>query len=231
MVPPKLSVIDFSSKNLNSTSRSWITTCTEVMRALEEHGVFIATYDGVSQELEDEIFLASRDLFDLPIEVKLQNNMDTLYHGYTGQIPVMPLYESLGIENATSTQRVEVFTKLMWPSGNESFSKSALMFSKAVAEIYEKVVRMVGKSYGVEKECEPLIGSTIHVLRFQKYLRPDNQEKEENPIGIVPHTDISFITILYQMKEVKGLQIKTKEGEWIEVDPSPSSFIVIAGMD
>ncbi|KAL7604173.1 hypothetical protein Lser_V15G17979 [Lactuca serriola] len=114
----------------------------------------------------------------------------------------------------------------MWPSGNENFSKSVLMFSKAVAELYQIVMRMVAKSYGIEENCESLLESSVHVLRFMKYLCP--QGDEGNPLGVVPHTDISFMTILHE-KQVKGLQIKTKEGQWIEVDPSPSSFIVMAG--
>ena len=121
MAPSHLSVIDFSSKTLNNTSSSWITTCNEVMSALEEHGVFIAMYDGLPQELNDRIFLASRDLFDLPIEVKLLNTSDKPYQAYIGSSPDNPLYESLGIENATTEEGVEKFTKLMWPSGNENF--------------------------------------------------------------------------------------------------------------
>ncbi|CAI9281032.1 unnamed protein product [Lactuca saligna] len=226
MTPPKLSVIDFSLKNLTPNSSSWITTCNEAMHALEKHGVFIAKYDGVSQELDDAIFLASRDLFDLPTEVKLLNTIDTPYHGYTGQIPSMPLFESLGIENATTTEGVEFFTKLMWPCGNESFGKRALMFSKAVEELYQIVMRMIEKSYGIEEQCERLLGSSAQNLRFIKYLCP--KEDEGNPLGILPHTDISFMKILHD-QQVKGLQIKTKEGQWIEVDPLPSSFIVLAG--
>lgn len=253
MTPPKLSVIDFSLKNLIPNSSSWITTCSEAMHALEKHGVFIAKYDGVPQELDDAIFSASRDVFDLPTEVKVLSTSDTPYHAYSGKTPVMPLYESIGIENATTTEGVEFFTKLMWPSGNESFgygflfyvlnsvtpsknkfrlikhwffSKSALMFSKAVTELYQIVMRMVAKSYGIEEQCETLLGSSVQNLRFMKYLCP--QEDEGNPLGMLPHTDISFMTILHD-KQVKGLQIKTKEGQWIEVDPLPSSFIVMAG--
>lgn len=119
--PPKLPVIDLSAKNLNPNSSSWVTTCSEVTRALEEYGCFIAMYDGVSQQLHDAIFIASQELFDLPTEVKILNISDTPSHGYVGQIPVVPLYEGLGIENATTTEGAEKFTKLMWPSGNQSF--------------------------------------------------------------------------------------------------------------
>ncbi|KAI3766679.1 hypothetical protein L2E82_16748 [Cichorium intybus] len=224
----KLPVIDLSLKNINPTSNSWITKCDEVTGALEEHGCFIATYDGVSQELEDRIFLASQELFNLPTEVKVLNtsDIDTPYDGYVGQIPVMPLYESLGIENATTTEGAENFTKLMWPSGNESFCTSVLMYSKAVVELDEIVMRMVAKSYGIEEHCESLLRSTVYLLRYNKYLCPNGNE--ENSVGIVPHTDKSVMTILHQ-KQVKGLQIETKDGQWIEVDPLPSSFIVMAG--
>lgn len=73
MAPPKLPVIDLNVKNLNPASSSWIKKCNEVMGALEEYGCFIATYDGVSHELDDAIFLEARDLFDLPTEVKVLN--------------------------------------------------------------------------------------------------------------------------------------------------------------
>ncbi|MFS7898507.1 putative non-hem dioxygenase domain, isopenicillin N synthase [Helianthus anomalus] len=119
---PKLPVIDLSVKSLNLNSSSWPTKCDEVRRALEEYGCFIAVYDGVSCELRDATFLASQELFSLPTEVKAKNISDTPYNGYIGNLPMVPLYESLGIENATTTEAAETFTKLMWPSGNQRFS-------------------------------------------------------------------------------------------------------------
>lgn len=118
---PKLPIIDLSEKNLDSTSSSWFAKCGEVTLALEKYGCFEAIYDGVSQKLHDAIFLASQDLFDLPTEVKVVNTSKVPYNGYIGQQPLVPLYESLGIDNATTTEGAERFTKLMWPSGNESF--------------------------------------------------------------------------------------------------------------
>ncbi|KAI3674568.1 hypothetical protein L2E82_52172 [Cichorium intybus] len=134
MASLKLPVIDLSLKNINPTSNSWITKCDEVTGALEEHGCFIAMYDGVSQELEDRIFLASQELFNPPTEVKVLNpsDTDTPYNGYIGQIPAMPLYESLGIENATTTEGAEKFTKHMWPSGNESFCVMTILHQRQI---------------------------------------------------------------------------------------------------
>ncbi|MFS8000249.1 putative oxoglutarate/iron-dependent dioxygenase, non-hem dioxygenase domain-containing protein [Helianthus anomalus] len=222
---PKLPVIDLFLKSLNLNSSSWPTRCDEVRCALEEYGCFIAVYDGVASELRDTTFLASQELFSLPTEVKAKNISDTPYNAYVGSLPMAPLYESLGIENATTTEAAETFTKLMWPSGNQSFSESVVMFSKAVAELDQIVMKMVTASYGIEEPYESIRGSTTYLLKPTKYLRPQGNEKM---LGVYPHTDKSFLTYLHQ-DEVNGLEIKTKDGEWIEVDYTPSSFVVMAG--
>lgn len=100
-----------------------------------------------------------------------------------------------------------------------------LKYTKVVAELDQIVMRMVAESYGIEQHYESLLGSTTYLLKLIKYLSPQGSDRN---MGIVPHTDKTFMSILHQ-NEVKGLEIKTKDGEWIEVDPSPSSFIVMAG--
>ncbi|KAF5758178.1 putative oxoglutarate/iron-dependent dioxygenase, non-heme dioxygenase domain-containing protein [Helianthus annuus] len=222
---PKLPVIDLSSKSLNLNSSSWVTKCDEVTRALEEYGCFIALYDGVSSELRDATFLASQELFNLPTEVKALNITKTPYNGYIGQQPMVPLYESLGIEDVNTKEGAESFTKLMWPSGNQSFSESVVMYSKAVVELDKIVMKMIVKSYGIEENYESIRGSTTYLLKPTKYLRAQGDEKM---LGLREHTDKSFMTYLHQ-DEVNGLEIKTKDGEWIEVDYTSSSFVVMAG--
>ncbi|XP_076908396.1 putative 2-oxoglutarate-dependent dioxygenase AOP1 [Bidens hawaiensis] len=222
---PNLPVIDFSAKQFNASSSSWATKCVEVTRALEEYGCFILAYDGMSQEQHDAIFLASKELFDLPTEMKVLVTSDTPSFGYDAKYPVIPLYEALCIEDATTTHGVERIQKLLWPSGKDSFSESVLMYTNAIGELYRTVTRMIAKSYGVEEHYEPLLESSSYVLKLIKYKSPQGNDRK---MGIVPHTDKSFVSILHQ-NEVKGLEIKTKDGEWIEVDPSPSSLLVIAG--
>ncbi|KAJ0709542.1 putative oxoglutarate/iron-dependent dioxygenase, non-heme dioxygenase domain-containing protein [Helianthus annuus] len=225
-----LPVINVSVKDLNSDSSSWAKTCDEVVRALEEYGCFIAVYDGVSSQLHDAIFAASQQVLDLPYEVKILNTSDGAGHGYFGQSPKNPGFERLTIEKATTKEGVEAFTKLMWPSGNDTFRhvvpETASTFVHAVAQLEEIVMKMVAKSYGVEQHYEPFLGSTDYILKFNKYESPKTDEPR---LGLFPHTDKSFITILHQKEQGKGLEIKTKDQKWVEVDLSPSGFVFMAG--
>ena len=66
--------------------------------------------------------------------------------------------------------------------------------------------------------------STAHSLVLLKYTEP---KKTETNQGIPSHTDKHFTTIVHQNR-VKGLEIKTKDGEWIGFDYSPSSFLFLA---
>lgn len=47
-------------------------------------------------------------------------------------------------------------------------------------------------------------------------------------IGLNPHSDAGGLTILLQVNEMEGLQIR-KEGEWIPVKPLPDSFVINIG--
>ena len=50
----------------------------------------------------------------------------------------------------------------------------------------------------------------------------------EQVIGLTPHSDAVGLTILLQINEMEGLQIK-KEGMWVPVKPLPETFVVNVG--
>ena len=116
---PKLPVINMNG--LKPGSESWIMRCQEVTHALEEYGCFMAVYQGVSKELNKEVFDSLKPLFDLPIETKIKNTSDIRVFGYLGPTHTRPLFQSMGIENVTSFDHVQHFANLMWPSGNHYF--------------------------------------------------------------------------------------------------------------
>ncbi|CAN1140763.1 Protein SRG1 [Linum perenne] len=47
-------------------------------------------------------------------------------------------------------------------------------------------------------------------------------------IGLTPHSDATGLTILLQLNQVEGLQIK-KHGNWVSVKPLPNAFIINIG--
>lgn len=117
----RIPVIDFTEKNLKPGSDLWDLACKQIRHGLEEYGCFEAVYDKVPTELHNSIFSAAKELFDLPIETKEQKTSDRPGANYVGQDPFVPLYESLGLDNPTSFEATESFTRIMWPAGNDTF--------------------------------------------------------------------------------------------------------------
>ncbi|XP_030457708.1 deoxypodophyllotoxin synthase-like [Syzygium oleosum] len=217
--------IDLTLENSKPHSSSRAATCNDIRRALEEHGWFVAKYDKLSLHLRDVILSDLRELFELPYETKIQNTSDKPAFGYVGKITAIPLHEGLGIDRALDLGECQKFTNLMWPSGNDRFCENAHLYAKTVAELEQTVVRMLFESYGVEKHCESHVEATTYLLRFLNYRKPENDEAN---LAFVTHTDKSFISILHQ-NHVRGLELRNKDGEWIGFEPSPSSFVVLAG--
>ncbi|KAD4889261.1 hypothetical protein R6Q59_033867 [Mikania micrantha] len=222
----KLPTIDFTNKrNLKPGSTSWLATSIESTRALEQYGCFIAEFDKVTPELNGAVFKGLQDLFDLPTETKMQNKSAKPLYGYVGQIPFIPLYESMGFDYSNTPDGVKSFVDVMWPNGNEAFSATVLSYTRLVAELEEMVTRMVFETYGAEKYLEAHRNMVTYLCRGMKYRAPKTNETN---MGFVPHTDKDFITVLHQ-NGVNGLEVKARDGQWFTVDLKPSSYIVMSG--
>ncbi|CAK9310439.1 unnamed protein product [Citrullus colocynthis] len=222
-----LPVINFRGEEVKAEGGGeWRRTSRKVREALEEYGCFIAQYKGVSREMREEVLKAAKQLFDLPIETKKKNQYEKPFNGYVGELRTLPLHESLGIDDATNFDGVQSFTHLMWPSGNHHFSETLHSFAKIAEELDKMVTKMIFESYRVEKYHKSHADSITYLLRILKNKAPQSP----NPtLCLVDHTDKSFTTMLYQ-DHINGLEVKTKHGQWIQVDnSSPSTFVVIAG--
>ncbi|KAL2243420.1 probable 2-oxoglutarate-dependent dioxygenase AOP1 [Sesamum indicum] len=222
----KLPVIAFTEENSKPGTETWSKTCRQVISALQEYGCFVAAYDQITQRIHTGVFEALEELFDIPTERKVQNKSAKPLYGYVGQIPLIPLYESMGIDNANTLEGIQSFAKVMWPNGNDGFSEKLLLYTKLAAELEKIVVQMVFEGYGVGQYYESHISSANYLCRVMQYRQPKMQE---NRMGFVSHTDKSFMSTIHQ-NQVDGLEIKAKDGEWFGVhDLSPSSLVVMAG--
>ncbi|KAL9460388.1 hypothetical protein AB3S75_003571 [Citrus x aurantiifolia] len=224
--PIKLPIIDFSKPNLKPGTPEWDSVKSHVRKALEEYGCFEALFNKVPEEILKAVFGALEELFDLPLRTKMRNISKKPFHGYVGQYPQVPLYESMGIDDANVKEKVESMTNILWPEGNKSFCKTIQSFSEEVSELDQTIRRMILESLGLEKYMDEHMNSTSYLLRVMKYKGPETTEKK---LGLNAHTDKNIVTILYQ-NQVEGLELQTKNGEWINVKPSsPHSFIAMIG--
>ncbi|XP_020223316.2 2-oxoglutarate-dependent dioxygenase AOP3 [Cajanus cajan] len=219
-----LGVVDFSDENMKPGGDAWLEACKVVRRGFEEHGCFLARYDKVGPHLLNSVYYAMEQLFGLPLETKRKKTSDKPNHGYTGQVPASPLFESFAIDNPSSIEDCQKFTHVMWPEGNHRLCESVNEYAKLLKELDQTVKKMVFDSYDLDKlKCESFLESTNYAFRSYKYKIP---EMDESNVGVNSHTDSTFITILHQ--RVDGLEVKLKDGEWFGVDASPL-FCVMAG--
>ncbi|KAJ1382117.1 Oxoglutarate/iron-dependent dioxygenase [Sesbania bispinosa] len=223
----RLPVLDFTNEDLKPGTNSWLSACTSVRQAFEEHGCFVVVYDKASHELQNGVFSSLKELFHLPTETKLKNKYEGKpLKGYVGQHPKIPLHESMGIDEGTTLEGIQSFAEKMWPNGNDKFCKYLFEYAKLAEGLDRMVARMIFESYGLVEHYDTYIGSTSYLLRLLAHKAPEQVEPQ---LGFVSHTDKSFTTILHQ-NHVNGLSVETKDGSWIDVDfSSPTSFVVMAG--
>ncbi|KAL8458120.1 hypothetical protein ACS0TY_035851 [Phlomoides rotata] len=216
-----LPVIDFSE--LKQETPTWESVKTQVLEALQEYGCFEAKFDEIPRKSVSD---AMKHLFDLPLDTKLRCTSDVPYQGYTPKHPLNPHFESLGIEDFYIPGKIDAFANLMWPQGNPTFSKTVESLAGQMNELGRTVRKMVLESLGLEKYEVEHMDSSFSFVRFLKYEGPG---RDGSAIGLPSHTDDSIVTILYEVNDVRALQVQTKDGQLIAAEPSPNSFFVMAG--
>ncbi|KAK4347309.1 hypothetical protein RND71_033648 [Anisodus tanguticus] len=166
-----------------------------------------------------------QEFFNLPLEEKkkferLAGDTD----GY-GQLFVVSDEQKLDwadlvyLKTSRPYLRMPVFSKL-------SFREKIEEYSEEIKELTMKILELLGKAVGIkEEEVKSLFEEGMQSMRMN-YYPPCPQP--ELVMGICPHSDACGLTILLQVNETEGLQIR-KDGVWTPIVPLPNAFIVNVG--
>ncbi|KAI8031798.1 putative 2-oxoglutarate-dependent dioxygenase AOP1 [Camellia lanceoleosa] len=211
--------------SLDRQSEEWKAMTGKVRGACEAYGVFMLDYENIPLELQQILFKTTAEMFDLPMETKLQYKKPSPKDGgYALSNPYMPLNESIGVYGE---EEVRAFEKLMWPQGNPQFCEVINSMTAKVHELNLLLLRMIFESFGIEEyyKEKALDENIICNLRSMKYRLP---KENEDPLGFATHVDKSIITILCQ-NSVHGLEVLSKEGKWIKINIPEGALVVFAG--
>lgn len=88
------------------------------------------------------------------------------------------------------------------------------------------ILGYMGKALTMDvKEMKYLFEDGVQSMRMN-YYPPCPEPKKA--IGFTPHSDADALTILLQLNETQGLEIR-KEGKWVPISPLPNAFVVNIG--
>lgn len=231
---PSVDLSDFLS-NDKSKKQNFIQ---QIGTAYEDIGFVALKGHFLNDQLSDNLYKEVKDFFDLPNEVKSKYEIKNLA-GQRG-------YTSFGKESAKDKKEGDL--KEFWHFGQEVENGEIL---KETYPDNVQVSEVKGFNETGMKAYRQLEKTAIYVLRalalyigldefyFDQYvingnsiLRPIHyppiQGEPKGAVRAAEHGDINLITLLMGASAA-GLEVKTKQGEWIGVTALPDQLVINVG--
>lgn len=99
-------------------------------------------------------------------------------------------------------------------------------YSTEIKKLAMAILGQMAKALGIDgEEMSELFDDGVQSMRMNYY--PPCPEPE-SALGFTPHSDADALTILYQLTETEGLQVR-KDGKWVSVKPLPNALVVNIG--
>lgn len=124
---------------------------------------------------------------------------------------------------------------------NSNYNSSICCFDSELVQVYgekmtelsKRIMEIVLMSLGegfVKKYYEADFNGCHGYLRIINYSPPDDFKEEEEALleGLGMHTDMSCVTVVYP-DEIGGLQVRSREGKWVEISPCKGTLVVNIG--
>ncbi len=213
----------------------------EIGVACRDIGFFYVVNHGLDRDLMTGAFTQARRFFALPLAEKEAIAIEKIggNRGYSGL-----LHEAL--DPSLGPDRKEAFNvgldlepddpELLagkpfrslnaWPK-LEGFRETLLAYYDACATLGARIHRAFARDLGLrtdhfaDKFNRPM--ATLRLLRY-----PATEPGVRQPIGAGTHTDYGNLTLL-ATDDVGGLEVRTRDGEWIEAPPLANAFVVNIG--
>lgn len=211
----------------------------QLWTGLKDYGFIILKDHGVSVELQAQAYELLQKFYDLPEAVKKSyiSAAGGGQRGYTpfGQehakdSPVMDLKEfwHVGREVSSNHAMSAHYPKNIWPS---EFPEFQTVFSELFLNLDragQNMLEALTGPLGLEKDYfKTRVQEGNSILRLLHY-PPIPEGVDPRCLRAAPHEDINFITLL-PAASAAGLQLKDRDGTWLDVSGEPGTLIVDVG--
>ena len=208
-----------------------------LMASFGEFGFAVIRDHGLDQVLIDRAAAAARDFFALPSEEKRRWLVD----GQAGARGYTPF----GIETAKGSAHHDLkefwhvgrdlppghpyrqnMPDNLWPEGVEDFRPAIAELYGELDEIGRELLRATAVGLGLEVDWfgdKTALGNTV--LRLAHY---PPVAADARGVRAAAHEDINVITLLLGAEEA-GLELLTRDGRWLPINPEPGSMVVNVG--
>ncbi len=210
----------------------------ELGAAYREYGFCCISGHGIPTELIDGSYDRFKQFFDLPQDVKMQ------YHikgggGARGFTPYMvetakdskyadlKEFWHIGREIPRDSKYAEYMPENLWPAEVEGFREYGYGLYTALDQLGSRVLRALALHIDLpENYFDDKTNFGNSILRPIHY-PPITVDNVPN-IRAGAHEDINFITLLVGAS-AEGLQVLTREGEWLPITSQGDSIVVNIG--
>lgn len=197
-------------------------------KACQQWGFFQVVNHGVSATLLEDLKREIVTFFKLPLEEKEKLWQQPNNHEGFGQLFVVSEDQKLDWSDMfyittlpTSLRKAHLFDNLP-PILREKVE----VYSLEAKKLAIKILGHIAKALKMDgQEMIELFSDGVQSMRMNYY--PPCPEPER-AIGFTPHSDADALTILFQLNETEGLEIR-KDGRWVPVKPLPNAFVVNIG--
>ncbi|WJX63276.1 hypothetical protein P8452_48186 [Trifolium repens] len=224
---PQIPVIDLGkllSQDLNLKGHE----LEKLHYACKEWGFFQLVHHGVSTSLMENMKRCAKSLFELSMEEKKKLwQIEGDLEGF-GQAFVYSEKQKLDWADAFFLNTLPPHKRKphIYNQIPQTFREIVEIYSAELEKLAIKIIELMANALAINpKELTELFNIGTQNIRVNYYPPCPQPEKV---IGLNTHSDGGGLTILHQINDIEGLQIK-KEGQWIPVPPLANAFIVNIG--
>ncbi|MGP4081727.1 isopenicillin N synthase family dioxygenase [Pseudalkalibacillus sp. R45] len=210
----------------------------EFAAGLKEIGFIILEGHGVDPKLIDKNYELWEKLFSMNVETK-QNyeGIDGGQRGYTGfgkehaknrTVGDLKEFWHTGQELPHGHPLTADYPANVWPEEIPELRKYAGNFYRELERVARNMLEALALHFDLRQEFfSDMIKDGNSILRSIHYPKLD-ESMDPNAIRAAEHEDINLITLLVE-STASGLELLTREGEWMEVKAEKGQIIVDAG--
>lgn len=205
-------------------------------------GFFYVKGHDITRDLMDATYMAAKYFFDTPLEKKesIKVYPGSAHRGYVPSAQTTQagrradLKESFNFaypftaDHPAMASGHELIGLNQWPPGEPVFRSILERYYDGVFELGQRILGAFALALDLPRDH--FRGLYRNPLVRARLLHYPSQPASTDPdqFGAAEHTDYGTITILWQ-DAVGGLQVKNRDGEWIDAPPVEDTFVINIG--